>query len=270
MWKCYNCLMNNIPKIIHYCWFGGKPLPESAIKCINSWKKYCPDYEIIEWNEKNFPIEETCDYVKEAYSMKKWAFVSDYVRFEVIYKYGGLYFDTDVEIIKPIDDLIQNGPFFGLELNNGNYDIQPGLGMGAEKGNAFYKKMLDDYRNDHYILENNQINTDTVVDRTSRILKEEGYNPKENTHQFISGINIYPLDYFCPMDYNTGKVNITENTYSIHWYDMSWLTEKEKKWQAFSRKHNGKPDNSLFFSLIKELYCHGIRYTVKLILNKLK
>ena len=262
--------MNNIPKIIHYCWFGGKPLPESAIKCINSWKKYCPEYQIIEWNEKNYPIEEACAYVKEAYSMKKWAFVSDYVRFDVIYKYGGLYFDTDVEIIKPIDDLIGKGPFFGLELNNGNYDVQPGLGMGAQKENVFYKRMLDDYQNDHYILKNGQINTDTVVDRASKLLQEEGYNPKENKHQIINDINIYPLDYFCPMDYNTGQVNVTERTYSIHWYDMSWLSKKEKKWQAFSRKHKGKPDNSLFFLLIKELYCHGFGKTLSLISNKFK
>ena len=262
--------MNKIPKIIHYCWFGGKPLPESARKCIDSWKKYCPDYEIIEWNENTYKIDSSCDYVKEAYKMKKWAFVSDYVRFDVIYNNGGLYFDTDVEIIKPIDDLIEKGPFFGLELNNGNYDVQPGLGMGAEKGNYFYKRILEDYKKDHYILENEQINTDTVVDRASRLLIEEGYNPKKNAYQLISGINIYPLDYFCPMDYNTGKVNISENTYSIHWYDMSWLSEKEKRWQFFSRKHNGKPDNSLFFALIKELYCHGFVHTAKLVLKKFK
>lgn len=262
--------MNNIPKIIHYCWFGGNPLPESAIKCINSWKKYCPDYQIIEWNENNFSIEEACDYVKEAYKMKKWAFVSDYVRFEVVYKYGGCYFDTDVEIIKPIDDLIKNGAFFGRELNNGSYDIATGLGMGAEKENSFYKKVIDDYTDDHFILENGETNTNTVVDRVTKLLLEYGYDSNSNTKQVLENIHIYPTEYFCPMEFTTGKVTITDNTYSIHWYDMSWLSKKEKKWQEFSRKHNGKSDNSLFFSFIKEIYCHGIMHTFKLVINKIR
>lgn len=261
--------MNKIPKIIHYCWFGGKPLPESAIKCIESWKKHCPDYQIIEWNEHNFNIDTSCDYVKEAYKMKKWAFVSDYVRFEVIYNNGGLYFDTDVELIKPIDDLIEKGPFFGMELNNGNFDVQPGLGMAAEKGNPFYEKILEDYKNDHYILENGKINTDTVVDRASKLLTNYGFNPQNNVIQKLINLTIYPTDFFCPMEYNTGKINISENTYSIHWYDMSWLSEKEKKWQVFSRKYNGKPDNSLVLLFVKEAYCHGLFNAIKLTVNKI-
>ena len=104
-----------IPKIIHYCWFGGNPLPELAVKCIESWKKYCPDYEIKRWDESNFDLN-CCDYVKEAYRAKKWAFVSDYARFKVLYDEGGLYFDTDVELIKPIDDIIERGPFMGAEI----------------------------------------------------------------------------------------------------------------------------------------------------------
>ena len=103
-----------IPKIIHYCWFGGNPLPELAIKCIESWKKYLPDYEIKEWNESNFDIN-CCAYVREAYEAKKWAFVSDYARFWILYQHGGLYFDTDVELIKSIDDLIVKGAFMGCE-----------------------------------------------------------------------------------------------------------------------------------------------------------
>ena len=262
--------MNKIPKIIHYCWFGGKPLPESARKCIDSWKKYCPDYEIIEWNENTYKIDSSCDYVKEAYRMKKWAFVSDYVRFDVIYNNGGLYFDTDVEIIKPLDNIIENGAFFGRELNNGTYDVASGLGMGAEQGNTFYKRILDDYKKDHFILDDGSTNPDTVVDRVTSLLKESNeYNYKENIKQNINGINIYPTDYFCPMDFSSGKITLSDNTYTIHWYDMSWLSEKEKKWQAFSRKHNGKPDSSLIFLFVKEVYCHGLMHAIKLTINKI-
>lgn len=261
--------MNNIPKIIHYCWFGGKPLPESAIKCINSWKKYCPDYEIIEWNENNFNIAEACDYVKEAYERKKYAFVSDYVRFEVIYKYGGLYFDTDVEIVKPIDDLLEK-PFFGIEINNNLCDVQPGLGMGSEKNNPLYKEILDNYKNDHFILDNGTNNPDTVVDRATNLFVKYGFNQNANTLQLINDFAIYPTEYFCPMDYTTGKVTTTANTYSIHWYDMSWLSEKEKKWQNFSRKLNGIPDKIVIFAIFKELYCNGLSHTFDLIKKKIK
>ena len=139
-----------IPKVIHYCWFGGKELPEYAQKCINSWKKYCPDYEIRQWNENNFDIN-VSQYVKEAYSCKKWAFVSDYARFWILYHYGGVYFDTDVELIKPINEIIDNGPFMGYEaycnihfLNpRKEHLINPGLGIASEKKSLLYKEILD-------------------------------------------------------------------------------------------------------------------------------
>ena len=121
-----------IPKVIHYCWFGGNPLPESAKKCIDSWKKYCPDYEIVEWNENNFDISKN-QYCREAYEAGKWAFVSDFARFDIIYKYGGVYFDTDVEVIKPIDSLIEQGAFMGVERNK-PINVAPGLGIAASKG----------------------------------------------------------------------------------------------------------------------------------------
>ena len=118
-----------IPKKIHYCWFGGNPLPELAIKCLESWKKYCPDYEIIEWNETNFNLD-SCEYVREAYQAKKWAFVSDYARLKVVYDNGGIYLDTDVELIKSLDRLLKNKSFFGTETTG---VVATGLGFGAEK-----------------------------------------------------------------------------------------------------------------------------------------
>ena len=122
-----------IPKKIHYCWFGGNPLPNDAKLCIESWKKYCPDYEIIEWNESNFDFKE-CQYAKEAYEAKKWAFVSDYARFKILYDNGGLYFDVDVEIVQALDNIINNGPFMGIE-NDKTKAVNPGLGLGDESGN---------------------------------------------------------------------------------------------------------------------------------------
>ena len=116
-----------IPKIIHYCWFGGNPLPEDAKKYIESWRKYCPGYEIKEWNESNFDIN-CCDYVREAYEAKKWAFVSDYARFYILYQYGGLYFDTDVEMIRPLFSILQKGSFMGMEVNSPAC-VAPGLSL---------------------------------------------------------------------------------------------------------------------------------------------
>ena len=140
-----------IPKVIHYCWFGRKQLPKDAVDCIESWKKYYPDYEIVEWNEDNFNVN-ICDYVKEAYAEKKWAFVSDYARFWILYNYGGLYFDTDVEVIKRASDIIAKGSFMGNEygLEQNTVLVNPGLGMGAEKGLAFFKTVLDYYNNIHF------------------------------------------------------------------------------------------------------------------------
>ncbi len=224
-----------IPKIIHYCWFGGNPLPELAIKCIESWKKYLPDYEIKEWNESNFDIN-CCAYVREAYEAKKWAFVSDYARFWILYQYGGLYFDTDVELIKSIDDLIVKGAFMGCEPWNAApalSDIKtkeaanPGLGLAAAPGLGLYKEVLDDYECDHFTI-TEKGGPPTVVERMTKILLRHGLKD-DNDIQFIEGIYIYPSEYFCPLDYGTGQMTITENTRSIHHYVASWHSNIEKK-----------------------------------------
>lgn len=218
-----------IPKIIHYCWFGENVLPESAKKCIASWKKYFPDYEIKEWNEQNFDVK-CCNYVKEAYELKKWAFVSDYARFWILYNYGGLYFDTDVEVIKDMTTIIKKGAFMGCEIvdkctNDFRLGVNPGLGLGVNPGLGIYKEILDYYRRLHFVCEN--VVQETVVDHTTKVLKL--HNWKGNgTIEEIEGILIYPPKYFCPMDYKTGKLNITENTYTIHWYTASWQTQYSK------------------------------------------
>lgn len=204
-----------IPKIIHYCWFGGNPLPELAKKCISSWKKYFPDYEIKEWNEDNFDVN-CCDYVKEAYDEKKWAFVSDYARFWILYHEGGIYFDTDVEVIKDMSPIIEKGAFIGCETVD---KCAPGLGLGVNPGLGLYKEILDYYDSIHFI-SRNEIQ-ETVVDHTTKILKRHGWIGNGEIEE-VAGVTVYPPEYFCPMDYMTGKITITDNTYSIHWYAASW------------------------------------------------
>lgn len=224
-----------IPKKIHYCWFGGNPLPELAKKCIASWKKYCPDYEIIEWNESNFDLN-SCDYVREAYAEKRWAFVSDYARFKILYEYGGLYFDTDVELIKPLDEIISRGNFMGRETES-LLSVAPGLGIGVAPDLGIYRELLELYHTMSFINEDGTQNLKTVVSYTSDILLKHGLK-NINGVQFVDGIYVYPKEYFCPMDYETGELKITKNTYSIHHYTASWHNEKEKYAFNLQRKLN--------------------------------
>lgn len=222
-----------IPKIIHYCWFGGNPLPELAVKCIASWKKFFPEYEIKEWNENNFDLN-CCDYIREAYVAKKWAFVSDYARFWILYRYGGLYFDTDVEVIKDMTDIINVGAFMGCEVTDkGSLGVNPGLGLGVASGLEIYKEILDKYEQSHFLNSDGSYNYETVVDRVTSVLKDHGFKCNKSI-QKVAGITIYTPEYFCPMDYTTGKLNTTEKSHSIHWYDASWLDERMKKRRARS------------------------------------
>lgn len=218
-----------IPKIIHYCWFGRNPLPKSAIKCINSWKHFFPDYEIKEWNEDNFNVN-IIPYTEEAYKAKKYAFVSDYARFWILYKYGGIYFDTDVEVVKNMDDIISKGSFMGCE-NDANEsvvaNVAPGLGIGSLPNLPIYKEIIKFYEQLNIEKSLNKECPETVVTITTRILKKYGLLPT-NQIQRICNILIYPKEYFCPLDYTTGNLTITNNTYSIHHYTASWLPKSIK------------------------------------------
>lgn len=216
-----------IPKTIHYCWFGSSPLPQSAQKCIESWKKYCPEYGIKEWNESDFDVS-GCAYTKEAYEAKRWAFVSDYARFKILYENGGIYFDTDVELLRPIDDLVASGSFMGREDDGRSKClVNPGLGLAAGPGLGLYKEILDFYENRHFIKSDGSIDNTTVVTYTTDVLKKYGLK-NINEVQQIQGIYIYPKEFFCPKSFDTRDLQITENTYSIHHYDGSWLTEEEE------------------------------------------
>lgn len=253
-----------IPRIIHYCWFGGKPLPDSAKKCINSWKKFLPSYQIKEWNELNFDIN-SCAYCKEAYEKKRYAFVSDYVRFKVLNNEGGLYFDTDVEIIKSIDDIIANGPFMAMEDDN---SIASGLGMGAEAHMDSLNIIVQEYEKFHFINQNGDENLKTVVDIITGILI--GNNETKMLGIFnAGGFSIYPREYFCPMNPVTKALNITNSTRAIHHYDASWHNEKEKKWSELEMKmiKSGISVSSLkknyVWRFVGSVYKYGIGATIR-------
>lgn len=207
-----------IPKIIHYCWFGRNKLPNSALKCIESWRKFFPDYEIKEWNEDNFDVN-IIPYVREAYGAKKYAFVSDYARFWILYNYGGLYFDTDVEIIRPMNDLIAKGGFMGVQHE---YYLNPGLGLASVCNHQVYKAILSYYENLHFIKEDGSFNETTIVSYTTNVLLGFGYKRDGTIIQNIDGIYTYPSDYFNPLDDLTGVMRKTNNTRSIHWFSKTW------------------------------------------------
>ena len=210
-----------IPKIIHYCWFGRGEKPELAKKCIASWRKSCPDFEICEWNEDN------CDYLSipfmaEAYAAKKYAFVSDVMRLIVLEQYGGVYFDTDVEVVRDISPLLDDEGFIGFE--NDQF-VNSGQVMAAKAHHPVIQAMIEEYKKLRFT---NADGTTTPVGcpRLNTDVMERFGLIRNGREQVVAGIHVYPADYFNPMDSTTGKLTKTENTYSIHWYSMSWLPKR--------------------------------------------
>ena len=211
-----------IPKIIHYFWFGRKKMPRTFRKYIKTWKKYCPDYEIKLWNEDNYNIN-AIPFMKEAVKQGKWAFVSDYARLDIIEKYGGIYLDTDVELLKNFDSLLNYKGFAGFECSD---YVNFGIGFGAEKNNPIIKEIKDFYAtatfNDDFVK-----NCTCPVIQTNILLKH-GLK-RDRTEQDIEGFHIFPPEYFCPMNYNQIYDNLTENTYSVHHFAASWFDKKERR-----------------------------------------
>lgn len=230
-----------IPKVIHYCWFGNGELPKLAEKCIESWQKYCPDYEIVCWNEKNFDLYKN-RYAYEAYQAQKWAFVSDYVRLKVIYDYGGIYLDTDVELIKPIDKLLENGGYMGFDQNG---IVSTGLGFAAEQGNELIGEMLKDYEDIPFLLADGSYDLTPCPDRNTNTLKRLGMDI-DNTSQTFMDMVFLPWEYLCPIDYYTGKKTITKNTYSIHHYSASWTSSVSRRTTRIKRIIGLKMYNRLY------------------------
>jgi hypothetical protein len=208
-----------IPKKIHYCWFGRNPKPKLAEKCIASWKKYCPDFEIIEWNEDNFDVSLN-GYTRMCYENKKYAFLSDYVRLLVVEEHGGVYFDTDVEVIKPIDALLENNAFYCFETPE---FVATGLGFGSVAHGVSVSALVSAY--DDLLLGNRgvvvcpRLNTEPLV---AMGLKQDG------TMQRVADAIILPSEYMNPFDSATGKMNKTKNTISVHWYSAAWLSPSRR------------------------------------------
>ena len=216
--------MDAIPKVIHYCWFGRGPKPQSVLDCIASWHKFMPDYQVKEWNEDNFDVSMT-KYVEEAYRAGSYAHVSDVARFWILYNFGGVYFDTDIELLRSIDDIVSQGPFMGLEAapEAKKRTVNPGLGIAAPAGHPFYKKFLDFYDKRHFIRMDGK-STGTVTKAMSMLMEGLHFTPTHCENVFlIDDISIYPSEYFCPYNYYTGVLEKTDRTRSIHRYDSTWL-----------------------------------------------
>ncbi len=206
-----------IPKIIHYCWFGCGEKPKLAQKCIASWRVFCPDYEIIEWNEDNYDVNST-PYTRYCYENHKWAFLSDFVRLHVVHQHGGIYFDTDVEVIASIDGLLDNGAFFAFENAQ---NVATGLGFGAEKNSKYVRAMMDQY---------SFLNETEVVLRGCPPLNTKALLPfglrLDGSLQKHDDLLLLPVEYMNPYDDPTGRLSITDNTVSIHWYSKSNLSKR--------------------------------------------
>lgn len=213
-----------IPKIIHYCWFGGNPMPDDVKKYIASWRKYCPDYEIKEWNESNFNLNEN-DYCREAYEAKKWAFVTDYVRLKALYEYGGIYMDTDVEVIKPLDPLCTYDAVSGYESNS----YIPTGTMASCPKNEWIGMLLQDYDNRHFIKSDGNFDfTTNVVTITNLTIKKYGLVLNGQKQIFGENMILLPFEYLCAKDVSTGELMITKNTYTIHHFAGSWVPNDQK------------------------------------------
>jgi len=250
-----------IPKIIHYCWFGNNPLPKEYEEYIESWKKFLPDYEIKRWDESNFDFD-CCQYAKQAYDAKKWAFVSDYARIKIIHDNGGIYFDTDVELVSPIDDIINAGAFMGLQKQNmkrGTKDdtvvgINLGLGFGASAKMPIFCELLDYYNGLNFLNTDGSYNQVTIVTHVSDIFKKYGFDGTDR-FQRVADVNLYPSEYFSPIDCATGEKKVTQNTISIHHFSASWA-DSGLKLKNRIKKLLG-PALTSFVISIKRLFKNG-------------
>lgn len=223
-----------IPKVIHYCWFGRGKMPELAIKCIESWKQYLPDYELKLWNEDNFDISSNA-YVQEAYEAKKFAFVTDFVRLYALYHEGGIYMDTDVEVLKSLDDLLGIPAFSGYESNK--YSNFPTGIMASQAQGIWVQEQIVYYTDKHFIKEDGSYDMTTNTQIISKIMQDNGFELDGKYQVYKEDMHCFPKDYFCPKT-STGVLKLTKNTYCIHHFAGSWhtLTRKQKIKRFISRK----------------------------------
>ena len=221
----------SIPKIIHYCWFGGKPKPKLAEKCIASWKKFCPDYQILEWNEDNFDLSAAPLYVRQAYEAGRWAFVTDYVRLKALTELGGIYMDTDVELVKPLTPYLSHEGFAGFEAED---RIQTGL-LACRPDFPLFQAFLHHYDNASFLKADGTHDVTTNVSVLTNLCREHGLVPN-GQYQVVDGFAIYPKEVFCPVDFDTEILHRTKKTVAIHWFASSWKTEEERAELEAERK----------------------------------
>ena len=212
-----------IPKKIHYCWFGKNPKTKLAEKCIKSWETLCPDYEIIEWNEDNYDLSAAPLYVRQAYEAKKWAFVTDYVRLQVVYEQGGIYMDVDVELEKPLDLLLTHSAYFGYE--DGVF-INTGEGFGAEPGTPILRGLMEDYAEIPFILEDGSYDLTPCPKRNTAVFLRHGLKQDDSMQILPGDILILPRIYLCPLDSLMRYRTRSAKAISTHWFDASWRSDR--------------------------------------------
>lgn len=212
-----------IPKIIHYCWFGGGEMSPLEKKCMESWRTRLPGFEIKEWNETNFDVN-SVQFTREAYARKKWAFVSDYVRLYALKQDGGIYLDTDVEVLKTLDEFLDLSAFVGYETTD---YCQTGL-IASEKSGLLVEDFLKAYENKPFVLSDGRLNTIANVDYLTKIVNAHNIKLDGRAKDIPGYLRIYPKDFFCPKRHEDGKIILTENSYTIHHFAGSWLTKREK------------------------------------------
>ena len=212
-----------IPKVINYCWFSGRKMPDYLKRCIDSWSRICPDYEIKRWDESNYDVNKN-EYMRQAYEEGKWGFVPDYARLDILYNYGGFYIDTDVELLKSLEPLRKQGAFCGVE-KWGNVNM--GGCSGAIPHHRMIKRLLN-YREDAmFRCEDGSLNPDTCGVYETAPFIAMGMST-DNTCQRINGMTVFSSEYFQPYDYMSGENVITENTFSIHHFNGGWLDDSQK------------------------------------------
>ncbi len=216
---------DRIPKIIHSVWIGNGEKSEIAKKSMVSWQVFCPDYAFMEWNESNFDIKNSCRYVVEAYSKGKWAFVSDYIRLKILYEYGGIYLDTDMELLQNIDSFLKYRGFFCTESR---YSVSTAI-IAAEPQAPWIKELLDEYENEPFINEDGSFNKQTNTKRVQKYLEiKYNYSWEKGLQELLPGFYVFPADFFSPLNCYTGVLNMTNNTFAIHHYDNTWMSPEEK------------------------------------------
>lgn len=238
-----------IPKTIHYFWFGGEKKPDIFYKCLSSWRKYAPDFSIKEWNEHNFDIN-FCLYSAQAYQAKMYAFVSDAARYQVLYEHGGIYLDTDVEILRPLDLLLDNQLFMGFEDES---SVAPGLIIGTVPKDKVIWELCKEYESRSFLDENGLPDKTTVCQITSVLLKKYGFI-LDGSFQRQENRTLYPQNYFCPLDFKTGKIEITLNTFTLHHYAATWHDDRYRRQIRYVQKLSRLLGYNLAYSFVNAIF----------------